>query len=318
MDVAASPFPDDVLATNRDGRLTESQRRSLGIEERGRRRLALIGALFLLLFVAYIVFMPGIDPSGTTRYSFLVGSMVLAIALVYRSLFHVSSLARDLREGNVLSFEGALDKSRASEDDSDDDRRTYLVDIGDKGFSIDRAMYRAVFNGTYLRVFYLPHSSRVVSYEQLGHGAAVGGPSILSFFETLGTGVVSRNASVGEDVADIARPATGPVEQHVYQQPIAATEEGENPDETPSLAGAIAGTWTSPIMTITFGPDGIVDVVTIGGLKRWGHWSIDADGHLHSDVLGKNAVVGARVAGDQLTISLGATEAGLAFDRVVS
>lgn len=314
MDVAAGPFPEDVLTTNRDGRLTEDQRRRLGIEERGRRRLAIIGAMLLLMFAGYIVFMPGIDPPAMTRYSFLLGSIGLAVALIYRSLFHVSSLARDLREGNVLSFEGTLDKSRATEEDSDDDRRIYLVDIGDKSFGIDRAMYRAVFNGTYLRVFYLPHCSRVVSYEQLGHSATIGGPSILSFFATLGTGVVSRNASLGEDVADIARPATGPVEQYVYQQPIPPADAGE----TPSLSTAIVGTWTSPIMTITFGPDGIVDVVTIGGLKRWGHWSVDADGHLHSDVLGKEAVIEARMAGNQLTMSLGGTEAGFTFDRVVS
>jgi len=261
-------------------------------------------AVMLLVVAGFVAFVPWVEKSWKMQYAFPAGCVALAILLIYRSLSSVAPLTLDLREGKVLSFEGALDKSRASDDDVDNHRTTYLVDIGDKSFTIDRAMYRSLFSGAYLRVYYLPRSSRVVNYEQLGHAANVAGPSLLSLFATLGTGVISRNSSVENDILDIARPAIGSVGEYEYQHPAEPADETAAVAEMSPLARVILGSWTHPIMTVTFNSDGILDVVTAGGFKRWGHWSVDDLGRLRSDILGKDGVVDIEVTGDRLTISL--------------
>jgi hypothetical protein len=69
------------------------------------------------------------------------------------------------------------------------------------------------------------------------------------------------------------------------------------------LAVAIVGSWTNTFMSIAFAPDGTVTQTMPNGRQRSGHWSVDAQGHLHADALGHDEAGDAWVAGDTLTVS---------------
>jgi hypothetical protein len=73
--------------------------------------------------------------------------------------------------------------------------------------------------------------------------------------------------------------------------------------DSPPLADAIVGTWSNPLMTVTFTARGRV-TVQMPGATRDGRWSVDRAGRLQSDVTGQPETTDAWVTGDQLTISV--------------
>jgi hypothetical protein len=70
------------------------------------------------------------------------------------------------------------------------------------------------------------------------------------------------------------------------------------------LAETIVGTWSNPIVTLTFGPDGALAITTSAGQTRPGHWSVDSAGKLVSDAAGGREAADAWITGGELTISM--------------
>jgi hypothetical protein len=79
------------------------------------------------------------------------------------------------------------------------------------------------------------------------------------------------------------------------------------------LAQAIIGTWTNPMMTVSFAADGTGTQTTMNGSPTTGRWSVDAQGQLHAELMGQDQTAAAWIAGDTLTISIGTM--ALAFQR---
>jgi hypothetical protein len=65
---------------------------------------------------------------------------------------------------------------------------------------------------------------------------------------------------------------------------------------------ALAGKWTHPLVTVTFAEDGTATVTTIMGSTQAGHWSVDGQGRLLTDVTGMMEPTDAELEGGRLTI----------------
>jgi hypothetical protein len=79
-----------------------------------------------------------------------------------------------------------------------------------------------------------------------------------------------------------------------------ATAADASPDSRP-LAEAIVGSWTSPLLSVTFDQDGGLTAHMPDGSNPGGRWSVDQSGRLNADVMGTPMVAEASVHGDVLT-----------------
>jgi hypothetical protein len=70
------------------------------------------------------------------------------------------------------------------------------------------------------------------------------------------------------------------------------------------VRSALVGRWTHPFVTITLADNGTATVTTIAGASRAGHWSVDSQGRLLTDVTGSMQPTDAVLDGDRLTIHL--------------
>jgi len=80
--------------------------------------------------------------------------------------------------------------------------------------------------------------------------------------------------------------------------PVPPSPESRDPRP---LDQAILGTWTNPLIQVTFSENGLATVHMFGGDKN-GRWSVDADGKLRAGLMGHEQSVDAWVAGETLTI----------------
>lgn len=341
MDVETSPFPADALPANRNGQLTESQRRNLGNYERDRQQSTRRFALIPVAIAVIILFAPGLKGSASVHYGVPFICIVIAIVLTVRTTSGSDRMARDLREGRVASFEGAVNKRGSTTLNSNTAPTRYLLNVGGKRFDVGGGTYDALPDGGSVRVYYLPRSNYVVNVEQTRDDPIAGSPSVPDTTGTIDANPFARDdrgtfgsdpfgqdilGSLGSDPFASGWPAgneaessvqttVDPIEERFNQQMTSPTGMVSEP---PSLADAIVGTWRSPMMTATFRADGTVEGTARSGMKRTGHWSVGDDGLLQTDVLGSNQAVEAKVQGDQLTITLGGGRVGLTFDRVAS
>jgi hypothetical protein len=69
------------------------------------------------------------------------------------------------------------------------------------------------------------------------------------------------------------------------------------------LREAILGTWRSPVLTVTFGPDGGLTLRMAQG-DQTGRWSVGDDGRLHADLMGTQITAEASI-GDDGWLTLG-------------
>ncbi|HLI51125.1 MAG TPA: hypothetical protein VKU87_04975 [Thermomicrobiaceae bacterium] len=339
MDVAIVPFPADALPANRGGQLTEIQRHNLGNQELSRRKATRSFALIPLAIAAIILFIPGLKVSGIAHVGVPFVCIVVAVILFVRSSTGSDRLARDLREGKVLSLEGEVNKRGSSRVSKNYGPAAYLLDVGGKSFTVYQDTFDALPDGAYVRVYYLPRSNYVVNLERPSMDQAAAGSSSQDMYQVSNAGISSRDqtqpidqgafsrdilSSLGSDPFaqdplarsdpwDTTQPLTDPIEEHFNQQSAPPVEAIP---ELPALARELVGSWRSPMMTVTFHSEGTAEVELRGGRKQSGHWSVDANSHLHFDVMGVEQVAEAQIAGNRLTISVGGT--GLTFDRVAS
>jgi hypothetical protein len=293
----ADPFPADALEANRAGRLSSQQRtwlRALAKDWRSNGRfvggaIAVIG--LLVLFLA--------DKGGAERVLLGAGMVIVGGFFFVLSLVGADTMDADLRDGRVESVEGAIAKRTETTHGRQSTSHTYYLDVNYKSLRAFHDQYDAAPDAGYVRVYYVPHSMRVVNLERLpdraGDAEAIKSPqdalrvaakSIFSFDEVKSAEARAQIAAVGHALQ------AGP--------PPPAAERDPRP-----LAEAIVGKWSNGMLTITFDAGGTADMTLPGGMQRHAHWSVDAQGRLVADVMGESQAGEAWVSGDRLSITVG-------------
>ncbi len=306
---AANPFPQDALETNRAGKLVESQYawlRALARNSRsGSMSLAAAAAVlgFILLFLA--------NKGGATRLLAGVALLIVAGFLLVRGLTGADPLDADLRSGYVESVEGAIAKHAVTTHARSSSTTTHYIDVEGKRMQAFRDQYEAAPIAGYVRVYYLPHSMRVVNLERLPDKplppgaldspqqavkAALGG--MLTLDPIARAEAAAQLASIGDAVKAKVEGAQVPA---------------SGPHDPRPLGEAILGTWSNSLLTVSFRPDGTATVVLPGNHERTGKWLVDAGGRLVSDATGHQDAADAYVTADQLTITADGTS--LTFTR---
>jgi hypothetical protein len=292
-----SPFSQSALPTNQSGRLTDEQARRWAAIARGRRQsvrgvalpFAAIGAL--LLFANF----PSANVTARTNGG-IVFFGIAAILLVAANLEPVNA---DVREGRVESVEGAISKSYRYF--KSPRSPIYLLHVGGRRLqALSRLSYDAAPDAGFVRVYYFPRSQRVVNLEPLadppipsGSGAAQ--EVVQDFARAVLTRDRTTIAEASARVAALKHVIEGP--------PPRASAEGSDRSSSRLRADDLYGTWTNPVLTVTFMKNGMATItMAFGGTRRDGHWSVDANGRLLTDASGSLEPLEATLNGNQLTI----------------
>jgi hypothetical protein len=310
----SSPFPQDALESNRQGRLTDSQKQWLRAVSRNTRKSGLsiaatCAALGLLIWLA-----PGPSQYAVTKP--LIGLALLAVALFFllRSLTGGDALTGDLRNGRVEAVEGAITKVRIA--GSRSAASAHYFDVDGKRLHVTASQFDWAPDAAIVRVFYLPHSHRAVNFERLADrplpAGAMDSPQ-QAIKQVLGAFGGHDETSRAEARAQLAAMGDQ-LKVKVEGSAVARPPQG-NRDPRP-LAESIVGTWSNGLLTFAFAPDGTGTATVPGGHVRSGHWSVAADGRLVADVMGRSDAAEAWVAGDELTISDGGQ--GIVLKRVTT
>ena len=293
----SSPFPADALEANRAGRLSPQQRnwlRSLAKTWRSNGRTIAGVAAVLGLIVLFLA-----DKGGAERILLGVGLLIVAVFMFVLSLMGVDTMDADLRAGKVESVEGAIAKRKQVTHGRNTSTTTYYIDVKDKQMVAFRDQYEAAPDAGYVRVYYVPHSLRVVNLERVAGpaGAADAVKSPQDALKLAARGLFSLDEqSRAEARAQLA--AVGGAMQPGASPP--AAERDPRP-----LAEAILGRWSNGMVTLEFDAGGTVTMDLPGGGQRQAHWSVDPQGRLIADVMGRQEAGEAWVAGDHLSIKLG-------------
>jgi hypothetical protein len=318
--VAASkenPFSPDAVATNREGRLTDDQARAwqqvVLDQQKGIRR----GALVPIAIGIVLLVVSGPAASAAERHLVGFGSFLIAAVMLMAS--GRGRLAADVREGRVEAVEGAIGKHVFRTGARSAGTRHFL-DIASVHLRTSRVRYDAAPEAGIVRAYYFPRSLRVVNLEPLpDRPLAPGAAGVRQVFAEFADGIKRHDATAMAE-ARASAAALGHIIAGAVQpdgvQPEGARSGGDAGGDTgsPPLAEAIRGSWSNPLMTVTFGDAGAATVVLMNGTRRAGHWSVDGDGRLLTDAAGGMAPVDARIAGNRLTIVFDGRS--VAFTRV--
>jgi len=291
-------FPADALAENRSGRLTDDQARRFQRMVSGRRTstrslavpVGAIGALLLVLS----------GPAATAGKRHLAGWGFVAAAAVILAAPAFDPLAADAREGRVETVQGAVGKRRVQSIARTGSTRYYLK-IGGRQLQTYLSAYDAAPDAGYVRAYYLPRTQRLVNLERLPNPPLPSDANeVRDMFGQIARAFLSRDP---EAFAEARANAAGLID--------AAQESIIEPSDAPSgriatrlVRGALVGKWTHPLVNVTLAKDGTATVTTIAGTSQAGHWSVDAQGRLLTDVTGQMDVTDAALDGDHLTIQL--------------
>jgi hypothetical protein len=306
----AEIFPPDALDANREGRLTDAQRDKYRRMSRSIRKGEL-GLAPFPIFIGAIVLV--VDFSGSPQLSrTLVGVGLLAIGLflLWRALAGGDPLTRDLRNPKVEVVEGAITKrSVATASRRRGRSHLYYLDVEKKSFQITSTAYDAAPPAGFVRLYYLQHSHKVVNLELLPNRPLPEGTTTQDVLQEVGAAMRSHDATARPTAyGDLSTLATTAM-QHMTTN-TAPPRDSQDPSP---LEEAIVGTWSGPLMTVSFAPDGTVTARLPVGPERHGRWSVDRRGRLESDIRGRMGSADAWVVGDQLTISMDGE--ALAFTR---
>lgn len=289
-----APFHEDALGMNRAGELTDTQRRNLGGVSRYRRRNELTIAAFLTAGAAIVWFLASPSAPLLKRELIAGGAVVLAAFFVVRSITGGDALTRDLRESHVQFVEGAIGKRRVSNGRA---RSTYFVDVGDRRFKVGTTAYQAAPDAGWVRLYYLPLSKAVVNLELLPNASPAPEMTPTGLLHAAEVSFSGNRREANEARAGLAKMGdTLKVPFEGSAQPPPRDARDPRP-----LAEAILGTWTSPLVRVTFSADGLATVRMFGG-DRNARWSVDTDGKLRASLMGQEQAVDAWVAGDALTV----------------
>lgn len=295
-----SPFSQSALSTNQSGRLTDEQSQRWARIAKGRRQGVRGVAYVFGAMSALLLFFPGSAAKAAARTN---GGVVFlaatAILLVGANLEPVNA---DVREGRVESVEGAIAKRLRQSRGPGGGSWFYYLDVGGRRL---RATSREAFDAApaagYVRVYFLPRSGRVINLEQLADPPIpTGSGAAQEIFQDFAHALRSRDrtaiAEASAHVAALKHTFEGP-------PPHPSSDGSDRASSSRLRADDLYGTWTNPMVTVTFRKNGIATMTpAFGAESRDGHWSVDANGRLLTDASGTMEPVEAFFEGKQLTI----------------
>ena len=310
----SSPFRADALAANRGGALTDEQRAVLRAFA-GRNR----GVEFVLAIIVALGGVALVQDAGrfapAASWHPIAGVMAIGVAVMIalHALGVGNALDRDIREGRVQSIEGAIRKRRGLPTRGNQARTDFLI-VNDQRFMVGPAGFGAAPDAAFVRLFYAPHSRRVVNLEELPARAEAAEllqepeRGLRSAATAIASGNMTKIAELRADAAAAQAAWQADQARAVTDSSAAAAQAGT----ARPLAQAIVGRWTmGGLVSAEFQPSGVVIVERpILGAMR-GHWTVDDHGRLRADVTGREQTVEATVAGDVLTIALEGTTVAL-------
>lgn len=283
------------LDANKLGELSDQQRQNLRALSRYRRRNAATIALFLLAGAAILMFAPLARAPLAQRELLAAGAGIIAAFLIVRALTGNDALSRDLQESRVESVEGAIGKRRTSAGGRAPS--TYLLDVGDRTFRVGQSWYHDAPDAGWVRLYYLPLSGMIVNLERIPNAAPAPELTRGGIVRALHATLSGNRREANEARAGIA--SAGEALKATFDGSSVPPPAGAR-DPRP-LDQAILGTWTNPVIRVTFSENGMATVQIFGSEKN-GRWSVDADGKLRAGLMGREQSVDAWVAGDTLTI----------------
>jgi hypothetical protein len=295
MSVALVP---DALADNRAGRLTAPQRTGLGAMSHAWRKgemqfAGIFGVIGLLVWFA----------DGPARYATIkplvgIGFLILAVALVVVAVVGADPVTRDARAGRVASAQGAIRKWTETTHGRSSSTTSHYAEVGDVTVEMAAHSYHALPGAGEFRLFYLPHSRRLVNFEELADVSLPEGALTDPRF--------ALKAAVGSIFGSADARAELAAMEHTMEAQVHTSLTPPVPGDTRPLAEALPGTWSNPMMSVTFSDGGSVSATLPGGMKRSGHWSVDSSGHLVTDLMGREGRVEAWIKDDDLTVEIDA------------
>jgi hypothetical protein len=294
----AELFPAAAFPENRSGRLTSEQAGRFERMVSGRRLstrgiavpVGAIGALLLIMS----------GPAATAVKRHLFGWGFVAAAAVILAAPAFDPLAADVREGRVESVEGAVGKRRR-QSTSRRGRTRYYLTIGGRQLRTYLSAYDAAPDAGYVRAYYLPRTRKLVNLERLPNPPLPAGPD-----EARGMfGRMARAFATGDPVAFAEARANAAGLFDAAQELVREPSNAASGRVSGGLVReALVGRWTHPLVTVILAEDGTATVTTMLGATQAGHWSMDGQGRLLTDVTGTMAPTDAVLDGGRLTIQL--------------
>jgi hypothetical protein len=223
------------------------------------------------------------------------------------------ALAEDVRAGRVESIEGAITKKQGAD-------WTFLLggnegmnpepdcwisvanrEVGSQQFRAPRAMYDAAPAAGFVRLYFLPRSRRLLNLEVVPEGR-LEDPSAVTDTPAAGRTGWMRRDKVGRALAR-AKVAGKALEAQSFLS-REAPPASERLD-TAGVAAAIIGTWSNPLMTVTFAEDRVMTTRLAERPEERSEWSVDDSGHLCAELMGTQMVADVSLAGETLTLTIG-------------
>lgn len=292
------------LETNRAGRLTDAQRAGWARSERSWSG-ELRGIALVLVAIGVLVLVAADRLSADARLLVAAGFIAAAGVLGWLSLVGRPGLERDLREGRLTPITGAIGRYRIPGARSQPP--SYFLEVAGGRYACGFDAYEMGSEPGIVRLYVLPRSGRVVNVERLPDrplpaGALDAPASALAAAAGRLAGDGAERSEAMATMAAVAHAMLGSAD-------VAAAAEAP-PDPRP-LAEAILGTWRSPMLRVTFAPDGTARATLANGTQLAGRWSVGADRRLVVSGMGGAEATDARVAADTLTLIVGGTPVAL-------
>jgi len=293
-DAPAPPLAADALTENRAGKLTRAQRDVYRRMSRGWRKAEFQFAGIFAVIGLLVWFADGPAKYATVKPLLGIAFLILAGVLFVVGVTGSDPITRDLREGRVAQVEGAIRKYTETSSSRGSSTTYHYAEVGNVRTEMGGTTYEALPEAGIVRLFYLPHSRRLVNFEQLADRplpeGALTDPHVAL---KVGASALFGNADARAELAAIGR------QLRTSGAPPPASERDPRP-----LGEAIVGTWKNPLVSVTFESAGTVTITMPGGRTRSGQWSVDASGRLVTDVTGTMGAAQAWVAGDRLSIEI--------------
>lgn len=297
MTSASGPFVSAALPANRSGRLTDEQARGWQQVARANRK-SVRGAAWVPAAIGLLLLFAN-GPAAKQTQGVAFGLAALAIACVMLIAPGQYALRADVRESRVDVVEGAIGKHVERSYGRSMVPARHFIDIAGRALRTPRDWYKAAPDAGIVRAYYLPRTRRLVNLEVLPDRPLPSGPDvpqqiIRQTAAALFSGDAAARAEASATAAAFMHAVTGPEPD--------ASAPGANARVT---ADALYGTWTNPMMTVTFARDGVATLApVIGGRTYSGRWSVDAAGRLLIDAGGESQPADASLVDGRLTISL--------------
>ena len=294
--MSAALWPD-ALVDNRAGRLTGAQRKNLGAMSRSWRKAEVQFAGIFAVIALLVLFAQGPARYAVTKPLLGIAFLILAVTLVVIAVVGADPITRDARAGRVASAEGAIRKWTETTHGRSSNTTSHYAEVDNVRVEMSQSSYQDVPDAGIVRIFYLPNSHRLVNFEQLADSPLPDGALTDPHFALKAVaGSIFGSADARADLAAM---------EHVVQAQVKTSLTPPAAVGTKLLGDVLPGTWTNPMMSVTFGVDGSVSAVLPAGMKRSGHWSVDSSGHLITDLMGLQGSLEAWITGEELTVELG-------------